>query len=65
MVCSAAPGQVAPFTGAGLVQVRVWVSVPPPQDLVHVVLLAHGDQAPSTVVEYKIGHEDAVLNKRA
>jgi hypothetical protein len=48
MVCSAAPGQFAPpFAGAGLVQVRDWVSVPPPHDLVHAVLLTHGDQAPS------------------
>jgi hypothetical protein len=48
-VCSELPGQVAPpGSGAGLVQVRFWVSVPPPHVLVHAVLLAQEDQLPLT-----------------
>jgi hypothetical protein len=49
-VCSELPGQLMPpFAGAGLMQVRVCVSEPPPHVTVHVVLLAHSLQLPSTV----------------
>jgi hypothetical protein len=37
-----------PLAGAGLVHVRVWLRVPPPHVAVHVVLLTHPDQLPST-----------------
>jgi hypothetical protein len=44
----ATPGHIVPpGCGAGLVQVRVWVSVPPPQVAVHWVAFTHADQLPS------------------
>jgi hypothetical protein len=52
--CSVSPVQLAPpLAGAGLVQVRVWFRVPPPHVAVHVVLLTHPDQLPSTGAKAK------------
>jgi hypothetical protein len=47
-VCVEGPEHGAPLPwGAGLVQVRVWLRVPPPHDAVHAVILAQADQLPS------------------
>jgi hypothetical protein len=47
-VCVEGPEHGAPLPwGAGLVQVRVWLRVPPPHDAVHAVMLAQADQLPS------------------
>ena len=39
---------VPPFLGAGFVQVRVFVLVPPPQDLEHGPYDDHGERPPLT-----------------
>jgi hypothetical protein len=53
-VCSDCPVQLAPpLAGAGLLQVRVWLRVPPPHAAVHLVLLTHSDQLPSTGAKAK------------
>jgi hypothetical protein len=52
-VCELSPGHTAPpFWGAGLLQVRVWLSVPPPHVAEHVPL-THADQLPSTAAGFE------------
>ena len=45
-VSLAFPSQGFPFTGGGLVQVRVRVSMPLPHSLLHSLHLLHEDQPP-------------------